>query len=63
MQIFEDVNRDDVFIVAFDFEDWRKIRLEATRSGRLVPVVVLDVLSVGVERYQYTTKQNARYEY
>lgn len=61
MQIFEDVDREDVFIVSFDFKDWSKIKTEAMRRGRLIPVIVLEVLTYGIERYKYTTKQNAQY--
>lgn len=61
MQVFEDVNREDVFIVSFDNSDWDKVRLEATRSGRLIPVVVLAILTYGIEHYKYTTKKDATY--
>jgi len=59
MQIFEDVNREDVFIVVFDFDDWSKIKLEAQRTGRLIKRIVLDVLTHGVEKYKYTKRENA----
>jgi len=58
MQIFEDVNREDVFIVSFDNADWEAIKREALRTQRLLKVIVLEVLSYGVQHYPYTKKKD-----
>lgn len=57
MQIFQDISRADVFIVVFQFDEWHKIRLESSRSGRLVEDIVKDVLAWGIEHYPYTKKE------
>lgn len=59
MQLFENPDREDCFLVSFDFEDWSKIKIEAKRTGRLIPAIVLDVLTCGLQRYKYTKAENA----
>lgn len=60
MQIRQYTNAPASFAVMFDFEDWSKIKLEAQRSQRLIPVIVSEILTYGIENYPFTDKQHAQ---
>lgn len=61
MQIFEDIKVAGKYIIVFDFDEYNKIVLESTRTGRLINDIVLAILSWGIRKYPYTSKQNATY--
>lgn len=47
MQIFQDVKRDDVFIVVLDFDELYALKRETTHTERLITDVLKDVLESG----------------
>lgn len=61
MQVIRDDKHTHIIQVRFTTDEYRKIVLESTRTGRLVLDIVLAVLAWGLEHYKYTTKQNASY--
>lgn len=61
MNIFEDVKVPGKYIVVFDFDEYSKIRLESTRTGRLISDIVAAILSWGLRKYHYTSATNATY--
>lgn len=61
MRIFQDINSVVKLIMVLDFDEYRKIVLESTRTGRLITDIIQDVLVWGLENYPYTEKKDANY--
>lgn len=57
MQMFDDIHVEGKYIIVLSFDEQEKIRIEADRTQRLITGIVLDVLSWGLENYQYTKKE------